>query len=164
VLSQFSEVKGRAIRAFVRFVKSQMTVGHREDLYQVRDQRFLGDEAFVDRVVRERKNGLFYVYDISIQELVAHVSSFLGISVEKVCSMTRNREGALGRAIVGYVGKKLCSYSNKSIAEYFYRDPVVVSRGIAKVERRAGSDKDFEARLRRLERVIALGQKRKIRT
>jgi hypothetical protein len=38
-----------------------------------------------------------------------------------------------------------------------------MSRGIAKVEGRAGSDKDFGAQLRRLEGVITLGQKRKIR-
>lgn len=163
VLSQFSDVKGRAIRAFVRFVKGQMAVGHREDLYQVRDQRFLGSEGFVDRVVRERNDGASYVYDISIQELVGRISSVFGMSVGTVCSMTRNREGAWGRAIVGYVGKNLCGYSNKSFAEYFHRDPVAMSRGIAKVEGRVGSDKDFEAKLRRLEGMIMLGQKRKIR-
>ncbi len=163
VLSQFSAVKGRAIRAFMRFVKGQMGVGHREDLYQLMDQRFLGDEGFVDRVVRERKDGPFYVYDISIQELVVHVSSVFGMPMETVCSMTRNREGAWGRAIVGYMGKKLCGYSNKSIAEYFHRDPVAISRGIGRVEGRTGSDKDFEAKLRRLEGVITMGQKRKIR-
>ncbi len=135
----------------------------REDLYQVRDQRFLGDEDFVDRVVRERKDGPSYVYDISIQELVGRVSSVVGISAKTVCSMTRNREGAWGRAIVAYVGKKLCGYSNKSFAEYFHRDPVAMSRGIAKVEGKAGSDKDFEAKLRRLEGMITLGQKGKIR-
>ena len=140
-----------------------MAVGHREDLYQVRDQRFLGDEGFVDRVVRERNDGPSYVYDILIQELVGRISSVFGMSVETICSMTRNREGAWGRGIVGYVGKRLCGYSNKSFSECFYRDPVVISRGIAKVEGKIGSDKDFEAKLRRLERVITLGQRRKIR-
>jgi len=163
MLSQFSGVKGRAIRDYVRFVKDQMAVGHREDLYQVRNQRFLGDEGFVDRVVRERNGGPSYVYGISIQELVVHVTSVFGMPVETVCSMTRNREGAWGRAIVGYMGKKLCGYSNKSFAEYFHRDPVAMSRGIAKVEGRAGSDKDFETKLRKLEGAITLGQKRKIR-
>jgi putative transposase len=163
VLAQFSDDKGRAIRGYERFVKGQMGRGHREDLYQVRDQRFLGDEGFVDRVIRERRDGSSYVYDISIEELVGRVSSVFAMSEKTVCSMTRNREGAWGRAIVGYVGKKLCGYSNKSFAEYFHRDPVAMSRGIAKVEGRAGSDKDFQAKLRRLEGAITLGQKRKIR-
>jgi putative transposase len=163
VLSQFSDVKGRAIGDYERFVKGQMAVGHREDLYRVRDQRFLGDEGFIDRVVRERKDGPSYVYDIPIQELVVHVSSVFGMPVETVCSMTRNREGAWGRGIVGYMGKKLGGYSMRGLAEYFHRDPVAMSRGIAKVEGRAGTDKDFEVKLRRLEGKIMLGQKRKIR-
>ena len=163
VLSQFSDIKGRAIRAFVRFVKGQVAAGHRDDLYRVRDQRFLGSESFVERVERERNDGPSYVYDISIQELVVHVSSVFGMSVETVCSLTRNREGAWGRAIVGYVGKKLCGYSNKSFAEYFNRDPVAISQGIGKVEGRMGADKNFKAKLRRLEEVITLDRKRKIR-
>jgi putative transposase len=163
VLSQFSDVKGRAIRAFVRFVKGQVAVGHRDDLYRVRDQRFLGSEGFVERVGRERSEGLSYVYDISIQELVGHVSSAFGMPVEAVCSMTRNRQGAWGRAVVGYMGKKLCGYSTKSLAEYFHRDPVAMSRGIGKVEGRMGGDKAFEAKLRKLEGTVTLDRKRKIR-
>ncbi len=163
VLSQFSDIKGRAIRAYERFVRDQIVVGHREDLYQAMDQRFLGDEGFIDRVVGGRKDGFSYVYDIPIQELTVHVTSAFSISMETVYSMTRNREGAWGRAIVGYVGKKLCGYSNKSLAEYFHRDPVVMSRGIRKVEEKAGSDKDFGAKLQRLEEMVMMGQKRKIR-
>jgi len=143
--------------------KFLLAVGHREDLYWLRDQRFLGDEGFIDRVAGGRKDGFSYVYDISIQELTVHVTSAFSISMETVYSMTRNREGAWGRAIVGYVGKKLCGYSNKSLAEYFHRDPVVMSRGIRKVEEKAGSDKDFRAKLQRLEEMVIMGQKRKIR-
>jgi putative transposase len=163
VLSQFSDIKGRAIRDFVRFVKGQVAVGHRDDLYEVRDQRFLGSESFVERVGREGSDGSSYVYDISIQELAAHVSSAFGMSRETVYSMTRNRKGAWGRAIVGYMGKKLCGYSTKGLAEHFHRDPVAMSRGIGKVEGSIGVDKAFEAKLRKLEGTITLDRKRKIR-
>jgi REP element-mobilizing transposase RayT len=163
VLSQFSGIKGRAVRAYERFVKGQMDLGHREELYRVRDQLFLGEEGFINGVIKGREDRFPYVYDISIQELVGHVSSIFGISIGTVLSMTRNREGAWGRGIVGYVGKKLCGYTSKSLAEYFDRDPVAMSRGIGKVEARAGSDKDFEAKLWRLEEVITLGKNRKIR-
>ena len=62
-----------------------------------------------------------------------------------------------------FVGKRLCGYSIKSLAEYFHRDPVAMSRGIEKVEGRIKSDRDLEAKLRKLEEVITLGRKRKIR-
>ena len=163
VLSQFSKVKGRAIRDYVRFVMGQVAVGHRDDLYRGRDQRFLGPDSFVERVRRERRDGLSSNYNISVQELVVHVSSAFGMPMQIVCSMTRNREGAWGRAIVGYMGKKLCGYSIRSLAEYFHRDPVAMSRGMGKVEGRVGADKDFEVKLRELEGAITLGRKRKIR-
>lgn len=163
VLSQFSNNKRRAVRAFVRFVKGQIAVGHRDDLYRVRDQRFLGSESFVDRVGCQRSDEPSYVYDISIQELVAYVSSAFGMAVETVCSMTRNREGAWGRAVVGYMGRELCGFSVKSLAEYFHRDPVAMSRGIGKVLARMGVDKDFEAKLRKLKGSITIDKKRKIR-
>ena len=163
VLKQFSNVKGRAIREYVRFVGERVGVGHRDDLYRVRDQRFLGDESFVERVGRQRSDGPCYVYDISIQELVVHVSSGFGVPAGTLCSVTRNREGAWGRGIVGYMGKKLCDYSVKSLAEYFQRDPVAMSRGMGRVERRMGADKNFEAKLRELERAITQDRKRRIR-
>jgi len=163
VLSQFSKVKGRAIRDYVRFVKGRVAVGHRDDLYRVKDQRFLGPDTFVERVGLEGKSGLSYIYDISIQELVVHVSFAFGMPMQAICSMTRNREGAWGRAIVGFMGKKLCGYSIRSLAEYFHRDPVAMSRGMGKVERKMGVDRDFEAKLRDLEEAITLGRKRKIR-
>ena len=50
----------KVIRAYVRFVKNQMFVGHRDDRNQVRDQRFLGYEGFVDRV-EENKTVLFLI-------------------------------------------------------------------------------------------------------
>jgi REP element-mobilizing transposase RayT len=163
VLKQFSNVKGRAIRGYVRFVGERLPVGHRDDLYRVRDQRFLGDESFIERVGRRRIDGRSYVYDISIQELVVDVSSAFGVGAGRIWSMTRNREGAWGRGIVGYMGKKLCGYSVKSLAEYFQRDPVAMSRGMGKVERRMEADKDFEAKLRELEGAITQGRKRRIR-
>lgn len=162
VLSHFSDIRARAIRDYVRFVENQIFVGHREDLYRVRDQRFLGDEDFVERVARGRSDGPFYTYDLPIQELVAHVSSVLDISVEIICGMSRNREGAWGRAVVGYMGKRLCGYLNKSFAQYFHRDPVAVSRGIAKVEEKIRSDKAFEITLQRLEEEVVRGARRKI--
>lgn len=69
----------------MKFVKGQVAVGHRDDLYRVRDQRFLGSESFVERVGRGRSDGPSYIYDISIQELAAHVSSTFGMPTETVC-------------------------------------------------------------------------------
>jgi hypothetical protein len=61
------------------------------------------------------------------------------------------------------MGKKLCGYSIRSLAEYFRRDPVAMSWGIGKVEGRMGVDKAFVGKLRKLEGSITLDRNRKIR-
>jgi hypothetical protein len=61
------------------------------------------------------------------------------------------------------MGRKLGGYSIKSLVEYFYRDPVAMSRGTGKIERRMGMDKILRRKLRGLEGTITLDRKRKIR-
>ncbi|MGH7771997.1 MAG: transposase, partial [Candidatus Binatia bacterium] len=44
VLEQFGGRRGEAIRQYRKFINDGLGEGHREDYYQVIDQRFLGDE------------------------------------------------------------------------------------------------------------------------
>jgi len=59
-----------------------------------------------------------------------------GIPVSVIRGMSRNRIGASGWSIVGYLSRKLGGYPLGSIADFFRRDPVSMCQGIAKVERR----------------------------
>ena len=68
-------------------------------------------------------------FDITIDEIVSGVSSVLNISKDLLYSTTRNRQGSLGRAVVGYLGKELGGHSFKEISDHFDRDPVVTSQG-----------------------------------
>jgi hypothetical protein len=50
LLGQFSENPSRARKELVRFVKSRIGQGKREEFYKAKDQRFLGSEEFVEEV------------------------------------------------------------------------------------------------------------------
>jgi len=50
VLPQWGKSRAQAIAGYHRFVLDGLTDGHRDDLYQVVDQRYLGDDGFVERV------------------------------------------------------------------------------------------------------------------
>ncbi len=67
----------------------------------------------------------FYELSVSIE---------LNISRDLLYSNTRNRSGALGRAVVGYLGKELANLPFKATAAHFNRDPVVISKGIKGLE------------------------------
>ena len=121
-------------------VTLRLTEGHRDDFYELTDQRFLGTEEFVDDIRRDLKERPSFVYNISIQELIDSVSIALNISRDLLYSNTRNRPGALGRAVVGYLGKELANLPFKATAGHFNRDPVVISKGIKGLEKRIRED------------------------
>ncbi len=141
---------------------SRIGQGDREDFYELKDQRFLGDEEFVEDIHRTLSEELAFVYHISIQEIVSKVSAVLNIPPESFYSPTRNRQGAWGRAIVAYIGGKLGGHQVRMVAQHFKRDPAVISRGIRKVEKKRRAEKAFDSRVSRVEEAIKENKKRKI--
>ena len=159
LLAQFSNRKTTAKRAYGHFVRSRISHGHREDFYDLTDQRFLGTEEFVDDIRRELKERPSFVYDVSIQELIDSVSNALKISEDLFYSNTRNRPGALGRAVVGYLGKELTNLPLKSTAEHFKRDPVVISKGIKAFEKRIREDEAMATTISKLRDTLTENRK-----
>ena len=159
LLAQFSNKKAIAKREYGRFVRSRISQGHREDFYELTDQRFLGPEEFVEEIRWDLKERHSFVYDISIQELIDSVSIALNISKDLLCSNTRNRRGALGRAVVGYLGKEFANFSFKATAEHFNRDPVVISKGIKGLEKRIGEDEGIATAIAMLRESLTENRK-----
>jgi putative transposase len=56
VLGEFAKSLGKARLGYLRFMAEGKTAGHQPDYYDVRDQRFLGDERFVEEI-EERVQG-----------------------------------------------------------------------------------------------------------
>ena len=50
VLGELAKSLGQARRAYLRFMAEGKGSGHQADYYDVRDQRFLGDERFVEQI------------------------------------------------------------------------------------------------------------------
>jgi len=162
LLAQFSANKNVAVREYERFVKGRMGQGHREDFYELKDQRFLGEEAFVDNVHRQLNQEPPFLYDISLGQIVSEVSLALHLPTDLLYSLTRNRQGALGRAVTGYVGRKLGGYQIKATAEHFHRDPVVISQGIKRLENKLKEEKGFVKAVADIEQSLIQKSRRKI--
>lgn len=77
-------------------------------------------------------------------------------------SPNRNRQEALGRAAVGYVGRKLGVHQIKMIVEYFKRDPVVISQGIKRWENRLKEAGGFAKTTINIEKSLIQNSSRKI--
>ena len=161
VLAQFSDTRNSAVRRYRSFVSDRIDQGHRKEFYEVRDQRFLGEDDFVEQVRRGQGEEDPFIYDITIVEIVSTVSSVLEISSDLIYSGSRNRQGALGRAVVGYVGRRLAGHRVKAVAVHFHRDPVAITQGMQKLEVRLREDRAFQGVVKGIEETLTRGRKKK---
>ena len=161
LLSQFSLKPEVARTRYRQFVEDRMDQGHREDFYAVKEQRLLGDEMFVERIHRVVKEEATYFYEVSLSELVSSVSSAFGLPEEILYSSSRNRRGALGRAVVAYLGRELGGYRLRDIAEHFKRDPAAISLGMRHIEEEIQKEGTLSKTVRRVEEILTPRGERK---
>jgi REP element-mobilizing transposase RayT len=161
ILSLFSTEVGKAAKAYEKFVLERMAEGHRQDLYKVEDQRFLGPEGFLEGIKRGEKEKVRYFYDLSMEEIVSGVEGVFGIAAGLIGGLTRNRVGAMGRGIAGYLGRKLAKHRLNYMAGYFGREPASLCEAIEKVERRLLEDRDFHRKFMQTEAGLTEGRKKK---
>jgi putative transposase len=154
VLIQFSRKTRDAIREYDRFVKDRVGQGHVGEFYELKDQRFLGEDEFVEEVRRGLNEKLPSVYDITVAEIASKVSLVLGIPLDSIYSTNRNRNGALGRAVVGYLGRRVCGHQVKAVAEHFSRDPVAISLGMKKLEGRLRGERTLREAMEKIEKAL----------
>jgi len=163
VLDQLSGNRSLGRRRYRQFVWEGISSGHEEKYYQVKDQRYLGEESFVDRIETERQERESWVYDVSLEAISQEVSRATGITEDKLYAATRGREGARGRGLVAYLARKISGYMVKEIADYFKRSPVTIGEAIIKVEDLLRRDRSFEKELKRMRENLVKGRKRKYR-
>ena len=160
LLAQFSNKKATAKREYSRFVRSRISQGHREDFYELMDQRFLGTDEFVEDIRRDLNERPSFVYDVSIEEIVSDVGLVFNIPKDLLYSSTRNRLGALGRSVVGYLAKELANHPFKETAEHFNRDPVVISKGIKGLEKKIREDETISTAITVLHESLTKNRKK----
>lgn len=161
ILAQFSTNKRRAAKGYEHFVKERAGEGHVKEFYELKDQRLLGEDDFVEDIRKSLNEQLPFIYDIAIGEIVAEVCSVLKIPTESLYSSNRNRLGALGRAVVGCMGRKLGGHYVKAVAEHFNRDPVAITQGIKKVEEKLRDESNFQQAIEKIEKVLTKERKKK---
>ena len=161
LLGQFSSNSEAARNRYKRFVEDRLDQGHRDDFYAVKEQRLLGDESFVELIHRTAKEEAPHFYELSFAELVSCVSSVFELPEEILFSSSRDRRGALGRALVGYLGRDLGRFRLKDVAEYFKRDPAVISQALRRVEEEIQKKGNFTEKIQKAKEKLTRGRKKR---
>jgi len=163
VLGQFSGNKSLARQRYRQFVWEGIPSGHQEKYYEVKDQRYLGEDSFINQIEAERGKGENWVYEVPLEAISQEVSRVTGITEDRLYSATREREGARGRGLVAYLGMTVSDYMVKEIASHLKRSPVTIGEAITKVKDLLRKDKSFKNALTRMEENLVKGRKRKYR-
>ena len=162
VLSYWSKRRGDAVRKYSEFVAEGAGQGHRDDFYEVKEQRFLGDGEFIEQVERAREE----VEDTStvrltIDEAVEGTLRGFGANIEETLDKVRGHEGSRLRAIAAHVGREVGGIKLSEMAGYFKRDLSTLSFRIKKLEERMREEPGFKQQINQLCESLRKGRKRK---
>jgi putative transposase len=161
VLSQFGEKKFVARRKYQQFILEGLQSGHEKKYYEVKDQRYLGEQSFIEGIEGEKRDRENVVYDIPIEVIAREVSRATGIDRERLYSLARDREGACGRRMVAYLARGLSGYMIKEVAEHFRRSPMRISQSIIELEKGLRKDEFLRAMIEKLKEDLSKKGKKK---
>jgi REP element-mobilizing transposase RayT len=148
VLSQFGKKKSVARRRYRQFVLEGLPMGHQKRYYEVKDQRYLGEDEFIDQIEREKTSSHPGIFAIPMMDISVEVGNKMAIPRDRLYSLTRDRMGAYGRAIVAFLARKMGGFLVKDIAQHFQREPMTISEAIIKIEALMEKDKELAEKIK----------------
>ena len=136
VLEQLGNTARQARNAYRKFLEDGQPLGHQQQYYEIVDQRFLGDEKFVQQMVKRVPQGEIKPGGPKIQfeKLLIGVAQVHGCAVKDLSAPGRQRAWTKPRALVAYLARQWCAMNTIEIAHRLNRDPSMVSRLCASYE------------------------------
>ena len=147
VLGQFGKGRNQARRRYRQFVFDGLALGHQKKYYEVKDQRYLGEDEFIDQIERIKTSAEPALFEIPLEDIAKEVVHHMAIGRDRMYSLSRDRRGACGRAIVGYLARKLTGSLVKDIARHFQREPMTISEAVMKMESLVEKDMELARRI-----------------
>jgi REP element-mobilizing transposase RayT len=136
VLEQLGNTAAEAAKAYRRFIADGQNRGHDERYYQVIDQRFLGDEKFIQKIIEQapqaevRPGGR----GLRFETLLHAVAKVHGCRTKDLTAAGRQRAWAKARGQLAYLAREWCDMKANEIARRVNRDSSMVSRLCASYE------------------------------
>lgn len=130
-LGELANSVGRARRAYLRFMAEGNESGHQPDFYHVRDQRFLGDERFVEQIdgrIRAEREIEVPGPKANFLELLRLTAEAYGITERDLVRRGCQRKWVKPRSMLVYFVREWGRASVKEIGRRWHRDPSIISR------------------------------------
>jgi hypothetical protein len=134
---------GRA--AYRRFVQEGVKDGHREEYYDVVDQRFLGEERFVEKLkVQADEEPETARPKKPVIAAFRNAARALEVEPAVLSGADRSWEVSRHRALIGYVLIRRLGYKLKDVAKCLGRDMATVSSLVSRYSERLAQDEELK--------------------
>lgn len=143
ILNQFGPNPAEARRKYAAFVLDGVASGHRDDFYDVKEQRFLGDSPFVERINRNLDLDPPRTIKVDLNAIETAVSRRYKHAVDLLYSRTKDHRGSFARAVVAYLGQELGTIKLNEVARRYGRDQVTLSLGVKRLRERLAEEPDL---------------------
>jgi REP element-mobilizing transposase RayT len=139
---------GRA--GYRRFVLEGLRDGHREDYYRVEDQRFLGTEAFAEKLKRKVNEEEIPRRKKQLSVVFRSAARVVGVEPQVLEGADRGWDVSQSRALVGYLLIRRLGYKVKDVAQCLGRDVATVSSLVSRLALRMSENETLRKRAARL--------------
>ncbi|MEK6602437.1 MAG: transposase [Candidatus Binatota bacterium] len=141
-------------QAYRRFVLDGLGEGHKEEYYQVEDQRFLGTEGFGDKLQQEQEKGPKAASKGSLGVAVKELAEHLRIGVEVLRSPDRSWAVSKARTMIAYILVRRLGYGVGEVARYLGRDMATVGTLIGRLSERMQLDEKLLQKLNKTTKIV----------
>ena len=100
ILNQFAANRAWARRKYEEFVLDGIGAGHRDDFYDVKEQRFLGDDQFVEKINRSLDRDPPSTIRVELSFIETAVCQRYNYPEKLLHSRTKEHRGSFARAVV----------------------------------------------------------------
>lgn len=135
-----------------RFVLDEIGGGHKEEFYQVRDQRFLGSEEFKEKV--ETKGEEKAKPKKSLDKAFKELGRQLKRDPAVLRGPDRNWELSRARTLAAYILVRRLGFGAGEVAAYLGRDQTTMSSLISRFSERVQSERQLMVEVQRLTRIV----------
>lgn len=151
-LRMFSEDKTTTRKLYQNFI-GEGTI-KKDDIYKTIDQRLLGDEQFVERVMEHYDGEVAQrrrEKEFTLGKIAEGINLEIGIALKEIRGKNKGQDKTTGRRLFCLVADEY-GYRGREIADYIKKDPAIVTRDL--------KTKDYLSE--EMEKVITMLKKDKI--
>jgi hypothetical protein len=124
-----------------------LPIGHQRKYYEVKDQTYLEEDEFSNEIERQEASFHPGIFEIPMKDISIEVGDKMAIPRDRLYSLTRDRMGTYGRAIIAYWAREMTGSLVKDIARHFHKEPMTIGESIIKIEGLMEEDKELAKKI-----------------